>query len=123
MSETVSTLASADFEHALGDGSLSVTDRTGRVHHLPGLDGFRVMEILRDFGLPIEATCGGAAACGTCHVFVDADWLGRLAPPMEEELWQLDQLRYATPASRLSCQIIWDASRLDGLALVLAPRE
>ena len=66
---------------------------------------------------------GGAAACGTCHVFVEPAVMPRLAPPREEEEWQLDRLLNASPASRLACQIIWRKEVLDGVTLTLAPSE
>jgi 2Fe-2S ferredoxin len=47
-----------------------VTDFDGVEHELEGLEGWRVMEIIRDYGLPIKAECGGACLCGTCHVYV-----------------------------------------------------
>jgi 2Fe-2S ferredoxin len=44
------------------------TDRVGAEHIVEGRDGWTVMEVLRDAGLPITAECGGACACATCHV-------------------------------------------------------
>lgn len=111
------------FDEALADGTFRVIDREGRVQRLPGVEGMSLMEILREFDLPILATCGGAAACGTCHVFVEPAFMPRLAPPREEEEWQLDRLLNASPASRLACQIIWRKELLDGVTLTLAPSE
>jgi len=67
-----------------------VTDQEGALHELEGLDGWRAMEVIRDWGLLIKAECGGACACATCHVWVDEDWLAKLAPPTSEELEMLD---------------------------------
>ena len=42
-------------------------------------DGITVMEAARQHGIEgIVAQCGGACACATCHVYVAAEWLGRL---------------------------------------------
>jgi ferredoxin, 2Fe-2S len=101
-------------------GVLHVIDQTGQRHTLEAAEGWRVMEIIRDWGLPMEGLCGGAAECGTCHVFVSPDWMARLHPARDDEEAQLDMLPAASPASRLSCQILWDES-LDGLEVTLAP--
>ena len=53
---------------------IHVTDQDGIRHTLEALEGFRVMEIIRDWGLDIKAECGGACACATCHVYVDEAW-------------------------------------------------
>ena len=98
---------------------LSVTDQEGKVHELEALEGWRAMEVMRDWGMNIKAECGGACACATCHVFVHGDWLGRLAPPSEEEEAMLDTLLDVQPNSRLSCQILM-SDELDGLKLKLA---
>jgi 2Fe-2S ferredoxin len=120
--ETAAAVAAADaFDEALADGTFSVIDRHGRAHRLPGVDGMSVMEILRAADLPVLATCGGAAACGTCHVYVDPAFASRLALPRAEEEWQLDHLLAVTPQSRLSCQILWRKDLLDGLIITLAP--
>jgi ferredoxin, 2Fe-2S len=99
-----------------------VTDREGQVHELDALEGWRVMEIIRDHGLPIKAECGGACACATCHVYVDPQWAERLAPASGEEIDMLDQAFQVNDASRLSCQILMRED-LDGLQITLAPES
>ena len=101
-------------------GVIRVTDRQGTVHELEALEGWRVMEIIRDWGLPMEGTCGGACDCATCHVIVAPQWADRLFPPREEELDKLDELPLIEPTSRLSCQILY-SPELDGLEVTLAP--
>lgn len=83
---------------------LVVTDLAGEEHRLAALDGWRAMEVIRDWGLPIKAECGGAGCCGTCHVVVDEEWAARLPQPTDEELDMLDELPVIEPTSRLSCQ-------------------
>lgn len=100
--------------------TLHVIDRNGNRHTVEGLDGWRVMEIIRDQGLPIKAECGGACACATCHVYVDDAWRDRLVPPTHEELDRLDDAFEVTDASRLSCQILM-REEFDGLVVTLAP--
>tara|TARA_R110001592_G_scaffold336960_1_gene622741 strand:- start:5529 stop:5849 length:321 start_codon:yes stop_codon:yes gene_type:complete len=66
----------------------------------------------------IDADCGGACACGTCHVFVEATWLAATgeADAMEEAMLGMRPDR--TEVSRLSCQIeVTDA--LDGMVVNL----
>jgi 2Fe-2S ferredoxin len=107
----------ADLDPAL---TLVVTDRDGTEHRLPAEEGWRAMEVIRDWGLDIKAECGGACACATCHVHVDPAWSGRLIPPSEEEIDRLDEAFDVTDQSRLSCQILL-TPELDGLRLTLAP--
>ncbi|HQZ12094.1 MAG TPA: 2Fe-2S iron-sulfur cluster-binding protein [Devosia sp.] len=97
-----------------------VTDHDGNDHELEGLDGWRVMEVIRDWGLNIKAECGGACSCATCHVWVDEAWFDKLYPPTDDE----EDLLYSTldkkPTSRLSCQILL-SDELDGLKVTLTP--
>ena len=95
-----------------------VTDPEGREHELDAIEGWRVMEIIRDHGLPIKAECGGACACATCHVYVHEDWLDKVVDMNEEEEDMLDEAFNLQDNSRLSCQIIMDES-LDGLKVTL----
>jgi 2Fe-2S ferredoxin len=96
-----------------------VTDQNGLEHELDAVAGWRVMEIIREHGLPIKAECGGACACATCHVYVDEDWIDRLPAIHDEEEAMLDEAFDLQDNSRLSCQLIM-SEELDGLKLVLA---
>lgn len=100
--------------------SICVIDQTGEKHVIPALEGWRVMEIIRDNGLPIKAECGGCCACATCHVYVDPAWQDKLIETSEDELDMLDEAFEVEDNSRLSCQILMRAD-LDGLVVTLAP--
>lgn len=98
-----------------------VTDQTGQEHELEGLEGWQVMEIIRDHGLPIKAECGGACCCATCHVYVDEAWLPKLIEPsLDEQDLLEDRAEQIQDNSRLSCQILMK-DELDGLRVTLAP--
>src|SRR5690606_3220691 len=99
---------------------ITVTDQAGEVHELEGLEGWRVMEVIRDWGLNIKAECGGACSCATCHVYVDPDWVDAVGAPSDEEEDMLDSVGDVKSNSRLSCQILC-SDALDGLKLTLAP--
>lgn len=95
-----------------------VIDRDDRRHVLEGAEGWRLMEIIRDWGLPIGCECGGAASCGLCQVEVGSTWLPYLPPRSQEEEAKLDELVEVTPCTRLACQIIWH-DELTGLEVKL----
>jgi 2Fe-2S ferredoxin len=97
-----------------------VTDLDGKAHRLPALEGWRVMEIIKDAGLPLKAECGGALECATCHVYVAPTWFDRLAPRSDEEEEKLDEAFLVKPTSRLSCQILM-SDELNGLEVTIAP--
>lgn len=99
---------------------LRVVDHAGAPHLLEALDGWRAMEVIRDWGVGIKAECGGACACGGCHVYVDPAWALKLHPPTDEEIERLDECYGVEANSRLCCQILMTPA-LDGLALTLAP--
>jgi 2Fe-2S ferredoxin len=96
-----------------------VTDQSGTEHELEGLDGWRTMEVIRDWGLNIKAECGGACSCATCHVYVDEKWFDQLPPPSDDEEDLLCSTLDKKPTSRLSCQILL-SDELDGLKVTLA---
>ncbi|MFN5351891.1 MAG: 2Fe-2S iron-sulfur cluster-binding protein [Alphaproteobacteria bacterium] len=100
--------------------SIKVVDRKGKEHLLEAPEGYRLMEVIRDNGLPIKAECGGACACATCHVYVDKAWLEKLSPPLNDEVNMLDEAFEVEGNSRLSCQIIINEN-LDGLKVTIAP--
>ena len=98
---------------------IRVTDQDGEVHELEGLESWRAMEVIRDWGLNIKAECGGACSCATCHVYVGEQWFDQLPPPSDDEEDLLFSTLDKRPTSRLSCQIILNDA-LDGLTLTLA---
>lgn len=100
--------------------TVHVTDVEGTRHTLAGLDGWRLMEVIRDYGLPMPAACDGACACATCHVYVSAEWFNKLIPAHSEETMMLDDAMAVEENSRLSCQIILSPV-LEGLEVTLAP--
>jgi ferredoxin, 2Fe-2S len=70
----------------------------------------------------IEAECGGACACATCHVYVDEAWREKVGGPSEMEEDMLDFAFDVRPTSRLSCQIkVTDA--LDGLVVHVPEKQ
>lgn len=85
--------------------------------------GDTVMDGALDNNIPgIIGQCGGGCTCSTCHCYVEAPWLNRLAPPHQDEV---DLLAYALdpePGSRLACQIKLTGS-LDGLTVRLPRRQ
>jgi len=85
-------------------------------------NGMTVMETAKKNLIEgIEAECGGACACATCHVFVDDAWREKTGGPAEMEEDMLDFAFDVRPTSRLSCQIkVTDA--LDGL-IVRVPEK
>jgi ferredoxin, 2Fe-2S len=85
--------------------------------------GMTVMEASkRDVIAGIEAECGGACACATCHVYVDAAWTAKTGKPAAMEEDMLDFAFDVRPESRLACQIkVTDA--LDGLVVRVPAKQ
>ncbi len=96
-----------------------VHDLGGVRHALEAPEGWRLMEVIRDYGLPIKAECGGACACATCHVYVDDVWLDKIPAMRADEEEMLDEAFHVQENSRLSCQIILE-EEMDGLEVTLA---
>jgi ferredoxin, 2Fe-2S len=101
---------------------IRVVDREGVEHEVRAPSGQKLMEILRELEYGVAAICGGMCSCGTCHVYIDAEWARRLPRPVSDEQGLLSELAHATGESRLSCQIEFTAA-LDGLRVVVAPEE
>lgn len=86
-------------------------------------NGSTVMENAVRNSVPgIEAECGGACACATCHVYVDDAWKDIVGPPQPMEEDMLDFAFDVRPNSRLSCQIKIKAE-LDGLVVHVPERQ
>ena len=94
---------------------ITYVEHTGREHVIEVKTGQSVMEGAVKNNIPgIDADCGGACACATCHVYVDDAWADKTgkASVMEESM--LDFANDLRPTSRLSCQILVNDT-LDGL--------
>jgi len=82
-------------------------------------EGQSVMACAVKNGVPgIEAECGGACACATCHIHVDEAWRDAVGGPSGVEVAMLDFVGDVQPNSRLACQIKMSTS-LDGLVVWL----
>jgi len=79
----------------------------GKSHEVDVAVGHTVMEGAMKNGVPgIEAECGGACACATCHCYVDEAWTSTFPAPKPEELEMLEFAKAEFRAnSRLSCQL------------------
>jgi ferredoxin, 2Fe-2S len=85
--------------------------------------GITLMEAAMQNGVHgVLALCGGACACATCHVYVDAAWLPRLEDKEEMEEGMLECAWEPGENSRLSCQIHITAD-LDGLEVTVPQRQ
>ena len=89
----------------------------GTPHEVDVKTGLSVMEGAVKNNIPgIDADCGGACACATCHVYVDDAWLAKTGEKSAMEESMLDFAEGVEPNSRLSCQIkVTDD--LDGLTV------
>lgn len=98
---------------------ITFIENNGKEHVVDAASGLSVMEAAVKNMVPgIDADCGGACACATCHVYVDDAWKEKAgkAEAMEESM--LDFANEPNENSRLSCQInVSDA--LDGLVVRL----
>ena len=98
---------------------VTFTEHDGTVHEAEGQAGLTVMETAVKNGVPgIDADCGGACACATCHIYVEGDWASKTGSPSPMEESMLDFASEREETSRLSCQIKLTA-KLDGLAVRL----
>jgi len=91
-------------------------DAAGGVRVAEAVPGERLLEVAQRDGQPLEGTCEGDMACGTCHVIVDAADFDRVPPASEDEEDMLDLAHNATRTSRLACQIVLSEA-LDGLTV------
>jgi len=98
---------------------ITYIEHNGTEHVIEAESGVSVMETAVKNMVPgIDADCGGACACATCHVYVDEAWLDKVGPKESMEESMLDFAYEPKANSRLSCQItVTDA--LDGLLVRL----
>ena len=94
----------------------------GEKRQVEAENGISVMENAVKNNIPgIDADCGGACACATCHVYVDEAWREKVGKRAEMEEDMLDFAFDVRENSRLSCQIEV-SDKLDGL-IVRTPEK
>ena len=102
---------------------ITYIDTAGQHYEVDAENGTTVMENAIRNGVPgIEAECGGACACSTCHVYVDEGWREKVGEPSPMEEDMLDFAYGVQPSSRLSCQIKV-TEVLDGLVVRTPERQ
>ena len=100
-----------------------VTRRSGEEVEIDGLVDGSLMAAMRDNGVEeVLALCGGCCSCSTCHVWVDRDYVDRLAAPSKAESDLLGLSQHKRSNSRLSCQISLSPG-LDGIRVSLPPED
>jgi ferredoxin, 2Fe-2S len=102
---------------------ITFIQHNGTEQTVNGLAGMSVMETAIKNMVPgIDADCGGACACATCHVYVEPEWREKAGPRNQMEEDMLDFAFDVREESRLSCQIkITDA--LDGLRVRVPEKQ
>jgi 2Fe-2S ferredoxin len=96
---------------------ITFIEYNGTAHTVEVDTGLSVMEAAVNNGVPgIDADCGGACACATCHVYVDPAWEAKTGEKNESEAAMISFANGVEPNSRLSCQITVTAE-LDGLVV------
>ena len=96
---------------------ITFIQHNGTEQTVEGLPGMSVMETAVKNMVPgIDADCGGACACATCHVYVDAAWVSKTGTKEQMEQSMLDFASAVKENSRLSCQIKV-TRELDGLVV------
>lgn len=96
---------------------VTYVEHDGTEHTIEVKNGMSVMEGAIKNNVPgIDADCGGACACATCHVYVDAAWQGKTGEKSAMEESMLDFAENVEDNSRLSCQIKV-SDDLDGLVV------
>ena len=99
---------------------ITFVSHDGGSREVQGQVGQSLMSLAVASGIPgIDGDCGGAMACGTCHVKVPGEWLERAGPASEHETCLLGVTLDPGPGSRLACQVIL-SDALDGMT-VLTP--
>ena len=85
--------------------------------------GLSVMEGAIQNDIPgIDADCGGAMACATCHVYVEENWFNKLTKAEDAEVDMIDMAHEPKKNSRLSCQIIV-SDELEGLEVTTPEKQ
>ena len=102
---------------------ITYIEHNGKSHTLEVPKDLSVMEgAIQNNIAGIDADCGGACACATCHVYVDEIWFDKLVKKSDAEQDMLDMAFEPNKSSRLSCQITV-TDELDGLVVKMPSKQ
>ena len=102
---------------------ITYIEHTGKSHSVEVPKELSVMEgAIQNNISGIDADCGGACACATCHVYVDEKWFDKLSKKDDAEQDMLDVAFEPNKFSRLSCQITV-TDELDGLVVKMPSKQ
>jgi 2Fe-2S ferredoxin len=102
---------------------ITYIEHNGTEHTVEVAVGLTVMEGAVNSNVPgIDADCGGACACSTCHAYVNPDWVAKLPAREDMEEDMLDFAYEPNERSRLTCQIEV-TPEMDGLVLQLPEKQ
>ena len=102
---------------------ITYIEHSGKSHEIDAPEGLTVMEVAVKNNIPgIDADCGGACACSTCHVYVDPAWVDRLPKKEPMEVDMLDFAYQPNEHSRLTCQIKITKD-IDGLVVRMPEKQ
>ena len=102
---------------------ITYIEHSGKSHTIEVAKDLTVMEGAVQNNIPgIDADCGGACACATCHVYVDKQWFDKL-PKIESSVEDMLDVAYEpNQFSRLGCQITI-TDDLDGLVVKMPLKQ
>ena len=102
---------------------ITYIEHNGKSHTIEIPKELSVMEGALQNNIPgIDADCGGACACATCHVYVDEKWFDKLQKKEDAEQDMLDMAFEPKKNSRLACQIT-ATDELDGLVVKVPSKQ
>ena len=102
---------------------ITYIEHNGKKHTIDVANGLSIMEGAIQNNIPgIDADCGGAMACATCHVYVKEEWFNNLPQKEQGEEDMLDMAFEPKKNSRLSCKILV-SQELDGIIVDLPKKQ
>ena len=102
---------------------ITYIEHNGKAHEIEVPNELTIMEGAIQNNIPgIDADCGGACACATCHVYVDEKWFGKLKKKDDAEQDMLDMAFEPNKFSRLACQITV-SDDLDGMVVKMPSKQ
>ncbi len=102
---------------------ITYIEYNGTPHTVDVAVGLTVMEGAVQNDIPgIDADCGGACACSTCHAYVNPDWVDRLPAREDMEEDMLDFAHEPNERSRLTCQL-QVTPEIDGLVVQMPEKQ